>query len=216
MVKNKACLKQKIIQWGLITVVSLCAFGAQADLLKAIQIYTQDELLDMIKHNTHLQRVKADDCQLLQDIEARATVLKVPAYQFLYGDMLAYAVCVDKNVVRGMHYMRLAADQGLPEGLEQLGRYYHIGHFVQADIHQAITYLRESASMGNLKARLRLVEIFLAGKGSPHDYEDAYRWLHHTIIADKKTHQRAAKLLSGLAKLMPAKVVARAKRPQRS
>jgi TPR repeat protein len=188
---------------------------AQAEQLKVIQIYSQDELLSLIKQNKHLQKVKADDCQLLQDIEARATILKVPAYQFLYGDMLAYAVCVDRNVVRGMHYMKLAAEQGLPEGLEQLGRYYHIGHFVQKDVAQAITYLREAAVMGNLKSKIRLVEIFLQGQGSPYDYEDAYRWLHHSIIADKKTHTKAAKLLTKLAKLMPAKAVSRAKRPMR-
>lgn len=191
----------------------MASLAVAADQLKVIQIYTQDQLLTLIKHNKHLQRVKADDCQLLQDIEARATVVKIPAYQFLYGDMLAYAVCVDKDVELGVHYMRLAANQGLPEGLEQLGRYYHKGHFVQADIGQAITYLREAASMGNLAARIRLIEIFLSGQGSPHDYEDAYRWLHHAIIADKKTHKKATKLLAQLAKLMPDKVVMRAKMP---
>jgi len=184
--------------------------------LKAIQIYSQDELLTLIKKNQHLQRVKADDCQLLQDIEARATIVKIPAYQFLYGDMLAYAVCVDKNVERGVYYMKQAADQGLPEGLEQMGRYYHIGHFVQADVDEAIMYLREAATMGSLAAKIRLVEIFLQGDGSPNDYEAAYRWLHHAIIADKKTHKKAARLLSQLAKLMPAKLVKRAKRPLRS
>ena len=189
--------------------------AARADGLRAIQIYTQDELLDLIKRNEHLNRVKADDCQLLQDIEARATRLKVPAYQFLYGDMLAYAVCVERNVERGIYYMRLAADQGLPEGLEQMGRYYHTGHLVQKDVDQAIVYLREAASMGNLNAKIRLVEIFLDGHGSPVDYEDAYRWLHHSIIADKKQHKKVAGLLARLGKLMPNKVVARAKRPMR-
>lgn len=188
---------------------------ASAQQLKVIQIYTQDELLDLIKKNQHLARVKSDDCQLLQDIEARATILKVPSYQFLYGDMLAYGVCVDKDVERGMHYMRLSADQGLPEGLEQLGRYFHIGKFVQKDMDQAVTFLREAASMGNLKAKIRLVELFLQGEGSPYDYEQAYHWLHHSIIADKKTHTKASKLLVRLAKLMPAKVVARAKLPVR-
>ena len=204
-------------------VLALCLMGlcghigvVQAEQLKAIQIYTQDELLSLIKQNKHLQRVKSDDCQLLQDIEDRATRVDVPAYQFLYGDMLAYGVCVDRDVERGIYYMRKSADQGLPEGLEQMGRYYHTGHLVQADIEQAITYLREAAAMGNLAARIRLVEIFLGGDGSPYDYEHAYRWLHHAIIADKKTHQKVTRLLAQLAKLMPAKVVARAKRPLRS
>jgi TPR repeat protein len=192
------------------------AVPVKAEQLKAIQIYTQDELLTLIKHNQHLQRVKADDCQLLQDIEARATVVKIPAYQFLYGDMLAYAVCVDKDVERGIFFMRKAADQGLPEGLEQMGRYYHIGRFVQADVEQAITYLREAAAMGSLNAKIRLVEIFVKGDGSPLDYENAYRWLHHSIIADPKQHKKAAKLLLQLAKLMPSKVLKRAKRPLRS
>jgi TPR repeat protein len=207
---------KQIVMLAVAAVLTVGSVAVQAQTLKAIQIYTQDELLTLIKQNKHLQRVKADDCQLLQDIEARATILKVPAYQFLYGDMLAYAVCVDKNVVRGMHFMRLAADQGLPEGLEQLGRYYHIGHFVQKDLAQAITFLREAASMGNIASRIRLVEIFLKGNGSPHDYEDAYRWLHHSIIPNKKTHKKAAKLLTQLGKLMPAKVVKRAMRPVRS
>lgn len=38
----------------------------------AIQLYTQDELNKLIYANQHLQRVKADDCQLVKDIEARA------------------------------------------------------------------------------------------------------------------------------------------------
>lgn len=195
---------------------SFISIHAHSNQLRAIQIYTQDELLSLIKKNQHLQRVKADDCQLLQDIEARATIVKIPAYQFLYGDMLAYAVCVDKDVERGIYYMKKAADQGLPEGLEQMGRYYHIGHFVQADVEQAIVYLREAATMGNLAAKIRLVEIFLQGDGSPNDYEQAYRWLHHAIIADKKTHKKAQRLLTQLAKLMPTRVVNRAKRPMRS
>ncbi len=198
-----------------VVLLSVLFTSAKAQQLKAIQIYSQDELLDLIKQNKHLARVKADDCQLLQDIEARATVLKVPAYQFLYGDMLAYAVCVDRDVERGIHYMRLAADQGLPEGLEQMGRYYHIGKFVQKDPAQAVIYLREAAAMGNLNAKIRLVELFLSGEGSPYDYEQAYRWLHHSVIADDKTHKKAEMLLTKLAKLMPEKIVARAKRPMR-
>ena len=191
----------------------LLSFNLKAEQLRAIQIYTQDELLTLIKQNQHLQRVKADDCQLLQDIEDRAVRISIPAYQFLYGDMLAYGVCVNRDVERGVYFMRKAADQGLPEGLEQMGRYYHVGQLVQADTERAITYLREAAAMGNLAARIRLVEIFLQGNGSPYDYENAYRWLHHSIIADKKTHKKVAGLLMQLAKLMPAKVVARAKKP---
>lgn len=213
----------KMVQWwqslvqGLVMVCWLCFPSViVADELKVVQIYSQDELLTLIKHNQHLQRIRQDNCQLVQDIEARAIKVKIPAYQFLYGDMLAYGVCISKDVERGIYYMRQAADQALPEGLEQLGRYYHQGHLVQADIEQAITYLREAAGLGNLAAKIRLVEIFLQGDGSPFDYETAYRWLHQSVILDKKTHQKVTQLKSELAKLMPASVVARAKLPMAS
>mgnify|MGYP000663405838 FL=1 len=129
----------------------------------AVPLYTESELIALINKNTHLARVKADDCQLVQDIEARANKMALPSYQFLYGDMLAYNVCVDRNVELGVYYMRKAAEQGLAAALEQLGRYYDTGRLVQQDKAMAITYLREASSQGNLKAQLRLVKLFNDG-----------------------------------------------------
>ena len=54
----------------------------------AVPLYTEPELIALINKNTHLQRVKADDCQLVQDIEARANKMALPSYQFLYGDRI--------------------------------------------------------------------------------------------------------------------------------
>jgi TPR repeat protein len=186
---------------------------AAAQQVDAVQLYSQDQLLDLIKTNSHLAKVKADDCQLVEDIEARADIMSLPAYQFLYGDMLAYAVCVPRNVERGWDLMLQAAAQGLPEALEQVGRYYHIGRFVQVDIEQALVYLHEAAAMGNLNARLRYGQLLVDGYGSPVDYEQSYRWLHHAISADQATHARIQKLLQQLAKKMPERVVASARRP---
>ena len=182
----------------------------QAD---AVQLYSQDDLLDLIKTNSHLRQVRADDCQLVQDIEARADIMQLPAYQFLYGDMLAYAVCVPRNVERGWDLMLQAAAQGLPEALEQVGRYYHIGRFVQVDIDKALVYLHEAAAMGNLNAKLRYAQLLVEGYGSPVDYEQSYRWLHNAISADANTHARITKLLQQLAKKMPERVVTNARRP---
>ncbi|TCI04671.1 sel1 repeat family protein [Corallincola luteus] len=179
--------------------------------LRAIQIYSQDQLGQLIVANKHLQQVKDDDCQLVADIEARAKKMEVPVYQFLYGDMLAWGVCYDRDAPLGIHYIERAASQGLPAALEQLGRYYHRGILVQKNFDRAIVYLREAASLGNLRAQLELVEIFAAGQGSPYDYADAYRWLSEAVIADKATHQRAAKLLAQLATHMPPEVVAELK-----
>ena len=186
---------------------------AQPGELKAVPLYSQAELIELIKKNQHLKRVKDDECQLVQDIEARAETMALPSYQFLYGDMLAYAVCVERDVELGLYYMKQAAEQGLASALEQLGRYYDVGQLVQADKAMAITYLREAAAQGDLKAQMRLVRLFNKGHGSPRDYEDAYRWLFHSVVADKKVHKQIEAALADLARKMPASVVRRARLP---
>ena len=106
----------------LTTVIGLPLFAKN---MQAVQIYSDNLLLDLIKENKHLDRVVLDDCQLVQDIEARASKVNMPSYQFLWGDMLAYGICVKKDIPLGLHYMHLAADQGLPEGLEPVS-YTHL------------------------------------------------------------------------------------------
>jgi len=180
--------------------------------MQAVQIYTDNQLLDLIKENKHLGQVVLDECQLVQDIEARANKANIPSYQFLWGDMLAYGVCVKKDIPLGLHYMNLAADQGLAEGLEQLGRYYHIGKFMQVDFERAIIYLKTAASLNNLAAQMRLAAIYQQGYGSPLDYPALYSQLHHSVTDDKTTHKKISKLLSQLAAKMPDKVVTQAKK----
>jgi hypothetical protein len=184
-----------------------------ADEIKAVQLYAQDELLILINKNEHLSRVALDDCQLVQDIQARADILKIPSYQFLWGDMLAWGVCVEANTERGIYFMHQAAEQGLPAGLEQLGRYYSLGKLVQQDKERALVFLHEAAVLGNLNAQIQLVELFIEGYGSPYDYEDAYHWLYNAVTADKSTHRKIAKCLQDLEKLMHPKAVRKAKRP---
>lgn len=185
----------------------------QAQEIKAVQLYTQDELINMINRNEHLDRVVMDRCQLNQDIEARAEVLKVPAYQFLWGDMLAWGVCVDADPERGIDFMRQAADQGMPAALEQLGRYYSKGTLVQQDRKRAVIFLREASALGNLKAQMQLARLFIDGYGSPYDYQDAYQWLYNAVTADKQTHQTIANYLEQLEKLMHPRAVRAARKP---
>ena len=187
--------------------------NANAQQLEAVQIYKQDELIRLINANQHLERVVADRCQLVQDIEARAEVLKVPAYQFLWGDMLAWGVCVDAEPKRGVYYMREAAAQGLPAALEQLGRYHSTGKLVQEDKKRAVIYLREASALGNLKAQLQLAELFIDGYGSPYDFEDLYHWLYNAITDDRRTHQQIASYMGELEALMHPKAVRSARKP---
>lgn len=214
----------KRILW--LSLYSLLSWSAQAEeaipVVKApagsapgpevVQLYSQDELLDWIEEGRHLKQVKDDKCQLTQDIKARAAVMKVPAYQFLWGDMLAEGVCVKQNAELGVQFMWDAANQGLAPALEQLGRYYWKGILVQADLQRAEVFLREAAGAGFLKAQIEWVEFLLAGHGSPLDYEEAYHWLHNAVIGDKALHRKASSLLTRLAGKMPANAVTRAKR----
>jgi sodium-type polar flagellar protein MotX len=55
--------------------------------------------------------------------------------------------------------------------------------------------------------------LLLSGHGSPVDYETVYRWLHHSVTADKNLHQRIQVALQKLATRMPEPVLARAKKP---
>ena len=178
---------------------------------EAVQIYTQEELIKWINKNIHLNQVLADECQLVQDIEARADKMRLPTYQFLWGDMLAWGVCVEQDAKLGFHYFYLAAEQGLPAALEQLGRYYWRGILVQPNHKKAVVLLREAASLGFLKAQIEYVEILNTGAGSPHDYEEAYRWLHGAIIGDKNQYWQARRELRLLAQKMPENIVKRAK-----
>ena len=179
--------------------------------LQAVPLYRQDELLNWIEQGRHLQQVKQDRCQLTQDIEVRAEVMKVPAYQFLWGDMLAWGVCIKPNAELGVKFMWEAANQGLAPALKQLGRYYWKGTLVQKDLLKAETLMREAASLGFQRAQVEWVEMLLQGLGSPLDYEEAYHWLHSTVIGDKALHQKATSLLNRLGNRMPANAIARAK-----
>ncbi|MDM7861369.1 tetratricopeptide repeat protein [Alteromonas sp. ASW11-36] len=194
-------------------VLGCLSLSAQAQDVRAVQLYSQDELIMMINKNEHLDRVVLDRCQLVQDIEARAEVLNVPAYQFLWGDMLAWGVCVEAEPARGVSFMRAAADQGLPAALEQLGRYYANGTLVQEDKSRAVVFLREASALGNMKAQMQLADLFIAGYGSPYDYQDTYHWLYNAITDDKDVHARIANQLAALEKLMHPKAVKAARQP---
>ncbi|WP_059119761.1 flagellar protein MotX [Vibrio sp. MEBiC08052] len=195
----------------LMMTLSVSVNATVADVGPPVQIYSEAELIQLIEQNKHLERVKADKCQLVEDIVARATRINLPSYEFLYGDMLAWGVCVDQDAELGLYYMEAAASQGLPAALEQLGRYYAEGVLVQQDRERAIVYLREASAMGNLKARVKLAELLLRDYGSPLDYEDAYRWLYHSVTADTRMHKRIAMLRQGLEQRMPENIIARAK-----
>ncbi|MGL5047039.1 MAG: flagellar protein MotX [Shewanella sp.] len=180
----------------------------------AVDIYSQDQLLDLIRSNQYLAKVKRDDCQLVQDIEARAQVLKQPLYQFLWGEMLNHGACVKANPVKGIALLRDSAEQGSSEAMFKLAEYYQSGKFVIRNKDRAVQYLLPAAASGSLSARMMLVRLFGEGYGSPRDYEMAYHWLYNDVFADEATKKKALSLLQALAAKMPPSAVARAQQEQ--
>jgi len=178
---------------------------------KALDIYSQEQLIELIRTKQYLTRVKGDDCQLVQDIEARAEVLKLPLYQYLWAEMLNYGICVKANPPRGISLLRNSAEQGSAEAMVRIAEYYHDGQFVIQDKERAIHYVLPAAANGDLPARLMLVRLFGEGYGSPRDYEMAYHWLYNDVFSDVATKEEAIELLKVLAEKMPPSAIARAK-----
>lgn len=197
-------MQNKIAGIFLAAILSAVVQGQE---LKLVETYEQDELLKLIASNSHLERVKSDRCQLNKDIEANATVLKIPAYQFLWGDMLAWGVCVSADPALGLVYIQDAAHQGLPEAHEQLGRYYDLGILVTKNIQKSIRHLSVAAYSGNVSALLRLTDIFLRDAGSPVDFEDTYRLLCSVVSDDKSVLQQVENRKTLLAKRLPKSVI---------
>ena len=180
--------------------------------LQAIDIYSVKQLSELIKHNQYLQRVVEDECQLVQDIEAKAEVLKEPLYQFLWGEMLNTGTCIGADKKRGMTLVRDSANQGSVEAMYRLARYYDEGDLVIENKDKAIKYALPAAAGEYIPAQIMLVRLFVDGYGSPFDYEMSYRLLYHNTFDDNVTKNKAEKLLRRLATKMPRSVVERAQR----
>ncbi|WP_413694077.1 tetratricopeptide repeat protein [Psychromonas sp. KJ10-2] len=203
---------KKIVASSLLLVSLITSNLSIAEDYEVIQVYTQDELNALVRDNKHLQRVKADDCQLVQDIEAHALKIKEPSFVYLWGDMLAWGVCVDRNAKLGMHYIHEAANKGLLAAIEQLGRYYNNGTLVIQDKDKAIRYFREAALLGHLKAKISYIKLLNQGYGSPYDYEEAYHALYNTVFESKKTKAEAKLQLAKLETKMPEYAIKNARR----
>lgn len=172
--------------------------------LEPIPIYTEPELIKWQKENTHLQQVLHDDCQLVEDIVARATRIDLPSYQYLYGDMLINATCVEKDLENGVYYITQAAQQGYPVALYRLGVMYSKPIYLQKDDQRAIAMLEESSYMGHLPATILWAELLLKGRGSPVDYPKVYKQLKKSI-SDGEVNVKVAALLEMIKKNIPEK-----------
>ncbi|MEZ9819696.1 tetratricopeptide repeat protein [Shewanella sp. 10N.286.45.A1] len=199
-----------MLRYVLIIVLSIISLPSMAA-PKAVDVYTQEQLVDLIRSKRYLTQVKGDDCQIVEDIEARAEVLKQPLYQYLWAEMLNYGICVKANPPRGISMLKTSARQGSAEAMVRMAEYYHDGKFVMEDKERAVQYVLPAAATGDLPARIMLVRLFGEGYGSPRDYETGFHWLYNEVFSDETVQAEANNLLKVLEVKMPPSSVARAK-----
>ncbi|MBL6734484.1 MAG: sel1 repeat family protein [Shewanellaceae bacterium] len=176
-------------------------------MIKAIDVYSEALLLNYIRRDLHLWRIKKDDCQIVDDIIANAQVLRLPTFQYLYGEMLLYGVCVRKNVPYGMNVLRDSVRQGMPEAMYKLAVYYRDSDYLIENPEKSVRLLLEAAQTGHMRSRLLLVELLLDGFGSARDHEKAYDWLYHARFSKAEQRRKAQTLLAALANILPPSVV---------
>ncbi|MCL1048696.1 flagellar protein MotX [Shewanella abyssi] len=200
-----------MLRYVLIIVISIISVPSWAT-PKAVDVYTQEQLVELIRSKSYLTQVKGDDCQIVEDIEARAEVLKQPLYQYLWAEMLNFGICVKANPPRGISMLKTSAQQGSAEAMVRMAEYYHDGKFVMEDKERAVHYVLPAAATGDLPARIMLVRLFGEGYGSPRDYETGFHWLYNEVFSDETTQTEAINLLKVLEAKMPPSAVARAKK----
>lgn len=170
--------------------------------LEPVPIYKESELIKWEEAEEHLKRVVQDECQLVEDIIARATRIDLPSYQFLYGEMLTTGTCIDQNINDGVYYITEAAKQGLPHALYRLGQLYSQPKYLQKNNQRAIAMLEEASFLGYLPASILWAELLLQNKGSPIDYPKVYRHLKLSISTGDE-HKKVQFLMSELRNRMP-------------
>ena len=99
---------------------------------------------------------------------------------------------------------RLAADQGFPNALYNLGMHYNQGVGVPKDLTKSSKYFEAAAMRGHVNAMFNLAMAFDQGEGIPPDVNESYLWFK---LAAMSGDEEAQKLISGFGKLItPLKI----------
>jgi tetratricopeptide (TPR) repeat protein len=83
---------------------------------------------------------------------------------------------VDKNYSEGMHWYRMAADQGDAAAQLQVGGLYANGWGVRQNYPEAMQWFRKAAAQDNPAAQNNIGELYANGWGVPQNYPEAMQW----------------------------------------
>lgn len=177
----------------------------------SVNVYTVDELNTYIETGVYVQVIRdRDKCQFTPDIEDRARIVGMPAFEFTWAEMLINGICVQKDVELGIDYLQRAVNHAYAPAMIRSAQYYERGYLLPQDKNKAITLMRAAAALGSRTARLQWADMLVRGLGAPSYYEEAYSWLYHSIFFSEYERAKSEFLQGEMRKMMPANIVARA------
>lgn len=177
----------------------------------SVNVYTVDELNTYVETGVYIQIIRdRDKCQFTPDIEDRARIVGMPAFEFVWGDMLVSGICVQRDTELGLDYLQKSVDHAYAPAMIRLAEYYEQGHLLPRNKDKAVTLMRAAAALGSKTARLQWADMLVRGLGAPAYYEEAFSWLYHSIYFSEYERAKSAFLQREMRKMMPANIVARA------
>ena len=79
---------------------------------------------------------------------------------FILGAYHNYGIGgVEKSFEKALEFIQLAADQGHSGAMFDLGKFYENGKGVKKDLTKSVEYYLQSAKLGNVRAKNRLIEL---------------------------------------------------------
>lgn len=177
-----------------------------------VNVYTVDELNTYVESGVYMKVIRErDKCQFTPDIEDRARIVGMPAFEYVWGDMLITGTCVKQDVELGLDYIKKAVDHAYAPAMIRLSDFHERGYLVPHSKEKAVTLMRAAASLGSRTARLQWADMLVRGLGAPAYYEEAYSWLYHSLYFNEYEKTKRTYLQNEMQKMMPPNIIARAK-----
>jgi hypothetical protein len=123
---------------------------------------------------------------------------------------------VPQDDVEAVRWYRLAADQGLADAQDYLGRSYLDGRGVPQDDAEAARWFRAAATEGHAGAQFRLGMMYDLGRGVPQDYVEAHMWFNLAAAQSSgEDRDTVVERRDSVAERMTAEQIAEAQRRAR-
>lgn len=101
----------------------------------------------------------------------------------------------DKNYKEAFNYIKMAADENIPGGINNLGALYQHGYGVKQDYAQAISLYEKSAKMGSPGGYFNLGGMYEHGDGVTQDDTKALEYYEQALAAGHYPAQKKIDLL---------------------